>query len=280
MQDIPRALAFRRKKSLLVGVFLVMGSVFGPAQTAAPVSMNLEKATITQGEPVLIDVHVENHRWPVLDVDLGNNGKGNLLIAVKTPDGQETRKPEPSFRTGGGGFFGTVHLQPDEIYSEALVLNEWFRFDQIGTYDIQIGLKTPAHAGGTVLPITTSTLRLQVTTKDPAQLTATCENLAGRVRNRQTAQDALAAALALSYVEDAVAVPYLEHVLTDSPGFEQFAVSGFVRIGDEGAVTALIRALHAPDDLRRSSARAALQSIAGTTSDATVRARIGDALKQ
>ena len=115
---------------------------------------------------------------------------------------------------------------------------------------------------------------------DPSRLTAACEDLAARVQDRRTAQDAQAAALALSYVDDVVAVRSLERVLRGPPGFEQSAASGLARIGNDDAVAALIRSLGVSDELKRSSARAALQSIASTTSDPAIRSRIGDELSR
>jgi len=274
------ALAFSGKKLLLAGLLLALGTGCSLAQAIGPVSINLEKTTVTQGEPVLVDVRVENQSWPALDLDLGGDGKGNVLIGVKMPNGKKVWKPAPDVRAGVLVFLGGVHLQLGETYSEALVLNEWFRFEEVGTYDVQVNLKAPIRVGETILPVTSFIQHLEVRAKDPSRLTAACEDLAARVQDRRTAQDAQAAALALSYVDDVVAVRSLERVLRGPPGFEQSAASGLARIGNDDAVAALIRSLGVSDELKRSSARAALQSIASTTSDPAIRSRIGDELSR
>lgn len=132
------------------------------------VSYRLEKAKLAQEEPVLADVSIHNLSSRPIDIDLGGNGNENIKISILRPNGQKMERISQE-RTNGITFFGKVHLEPNQSYSETLVLNERFEFNEIGNYSIEIGPKT--------LPASTDVLNLEVGAREPAELGTSCSAL-------------------------------------------------------------------------------------------------------
>jgi hypothetical protein len=77
-----------------------------------------------------------------------------------------------------------------------------------------------------------------VTPRDPKRLDSVCEGLRKGAMN-VNAWEASKAALALSYVDDPIAVPYLGRVLEESFAGKEAAISGLARIGNAEAVQLL-----------------------------------------
>ena len=225
---------------------------------------------------MLITIRVENKGSERLDLDLGGDGKDNLVVSVTSPDGirHEGKRAQPRGRTT---FFGNVNLGTGERYSETIVLSEWFSFDQIGGYEIEIRMKSPLKIGERSASVGRFLLALAVTPKDSRVLLLSCENLLSRIRAEGLAQDALASVAALSMVRDPIVVPLWGQLLT-SPAFGRTAASRLAEIGNKNAVEVLTAALHSTDAETQSLARAALFSIVSQTPDPSVRADAQDAL--
>src|SRR6476469_6796251 len=111
------------------------------------VSPALEKTKISAGEPVLLNILVSNTTTESLEFDLGINGKENVLITVTDPNGTVKEKPGET-RRQGMTFFGWMRLKPKQDYFETLVLNEWFKFDVVGSYKIDVRFRRPAAVSG------------------------------------------------------------------------------------------------------------------------------------
>lgn len=250
------------------------------AQSPNPVSIALEKQIISSGEPVLIQVLVKNTASVPLELDLGLNGKDNISIVVTRPDGKRMEKPQPAPRNGVA-FFGWQHLERGQDYSEALVLNEWFEFRQIGRYQIQIQLREPATVGTEKIPLGPFALTLDVTPANVEELLGACKNLIARVRRRESAQDNIAAESALRYVDDPAMLPLWEERATDkSLAVREIAFSNLANIGSMDVVEILSRAIHSQDKDTKSLAHSALEQVVRATSDADVRARAEQALSR
>jgi hypothetical protein len=262
--------------------FLRTGSVAANAQVSSqPVSIELEKATITQGEPVLADLKIKNITSENLDLDLGDNSKEKIFVTTIDPDGHQNQKLAEHIPKEGVFAFGDVHLKPQERYNQILILNEWFQFDKIGEYRITIGIKSPITNGDHTLVVTPVTVILEVTAKNSEQLATGCKELLTRIENRDryAEADRRAAEQALSYVEDPIAVPYLEQALVHS-SMGQLAIDSLFHIGNPDAVMALVRASLLPYEEIRKSARMTLSVMAGQTSDPQIKSQIEEALKQ
>jgi len=249
-----------------------------PAVPQTPITIELEKSAVSLGEPVLATIKMENRSSESMDLDLGGDGQDNLLISVETADGAR-RQVARAHHKGSAVFFGKAHVERGQVYSETIVLSEWFRFERVGRYKIEVGVKSPVKADNQVMAVGNVSLFLDVTPRDPRQLTASCEDLVSRIQANGSAQDALAAARALSLVDDPIVVSLWKRVLSNR-AFSETAVSNLARIGNKDAVDALATALHSADEQTRSLVETALRSIASQTSDLSVRSDAQDALSR
>lgn len=266
-----RRIAIETKRLVIIAAICLFGqSSAATAQTSGSTpSFHLEKSTISKGAPVLVDVDIDNPSSQAIDIDLGGNGNENLEIFVVTPTGHRVGRVPPD-RQNGETFFGKVHLEPGRTYREALVLNEWFDFSETGKYAIEIGLRSANRPA--------AILHLEVTAKDNAELAMTCSELVSRIETTTSAQDSLAAAQALAYIRDPVAVSAWEELL-HRPDLETAAIDNLTAIGDAHAADVLISRLTVSDDGTRKSVQSGLQLIANRTADEVTRQKIVEALR-
>jgi hypothetical protein len=261
-----------------IAFFFVCGFVSSSASqaTESRVSIELEKPVLCQEEPVLATIRIENESPENLDLDLGGDGRDNLKIWITGPDG--TRREGKRVTAGGEAtFFGSVHLVPGGRYSETIVLSEWFTFDQIGRYEIDVLVRDSRKTGGRARPIGGSPVVLEVSAKDTRQLLLSSESLLARIQVAGSSQDALAAAAALRLVSDPMVVPLWGRLLAN-PAFRRTAALRLTQIGNKAAVEALASTLSSDDAEARSLAEVALQLIANQTSNPSVRADAQKAL--
>jgi hypothetical protein len=85
---------------------------------------------------------------------------------------------------------------------------------------------------------------LEIKARDINRLTKVCAELAARTEEARSVTDAQDPALALSYVRDPVAVPYLARVLSGHALSYQLAVAGLERIGNDAAIETLLSELN------------------------------------
>ncbi|MCU1263757.1 MAG: hypothetical protein JWM21_75 [Acidobacteria bacterium] len=75
--------------------------------------------------------------------------------------------------------------------------------------------------------------------RDTRQLNEACADLETQVINARGFSEALDPALALSYVNDSVAIPYLEGLISSRQLVDGYAITGLERIGTDDAIEAL-----------------------------------------
>lgn len=265
---------------LVIFLLILAAAKSGGAQSNSPISVALEKQNISYGEPVLMQILVKNTASVPLELDLGLNGKDNVSVVVTQPDGKKMEKPQPAPRNGVA-FFGWHHLERNEDYSEVLVLNEWFKFRQIGRYQIQIQLREPATVGTEKVPLDPFSLTLDVSPANIEELREACKNLIARVKRHESGQENIAAESALRYVDDPAMLPFWEERATDkSVAIREIAFSNLANIGNMDVVEILSRAIDSHDKDTKSLARSALEQIVRASSDADVRARAEQALSR
>jgi hypothetical protein len=266
------------RSAVFLAMLLVCVAAGATQPTSGVISVQLERPTISLGEPVLMQVRVDNRASGPLDLDLGGDGTENILISIIGPDGKIRQKP-PTIRKEGVVFFGNVHLESGGSYVETVVLNQWFQFEETGRYEIKIALQSPLRIAGKNIPGGDFVLPLEISPRNPSQLASACSQLVSRIHAEGSAQDSLSAALALSFVHDSIVVPYWAQVL-EQPGFaHDKAISSLANVGNSEAVAVLVRSLQSPEGDTRSSARSALKAIATHTTVPSIRKQIDEALR-
>ena len=135
-----------------------------------------------------------------------------------------------------------MSLSSPWTYAQDLLLNEWYGFDQPGDYRLEIGLGGPIRgdSGAAVEDSPPQEIDLSISLRNPELLARRCQELTDKAISPD-AESALAAAKALSYVADLIAVPYLGKLTRSGPFVvvvRGIAIDGLNRIATaEGAQT-------------------------------------------
>ncbi|MGH6848485.1 MAG: HEAT repeat domain-containing protein [Methylocella sp.] len=235
-------------------------SDFKNSGTEIGMSVSLPEASVGLNAPIFFDLKVFNRSARKVGFDLGLNSKANLQLTIWGPGGGVTTR---TLSSGGFGLSGKVSLAPGGAFVEKLLLNEWYDFPQPGTYHIKATpLEDSSGASGAANANRPSTaFSLQIDPRDPGQLERICQGLADRAIAATTYEEKEAAANALSYIRDPLAVPSLVRVLQHGSMVENYAVDGLGRIGSPAAIEALIAAQNHPDEDVRAAARSMLGAL-------------------
>lgn len=213
-------------------VALLLGVQIAWSGPGVEVHFSLRRPTVSLGEPVYVDFSVSNGLAQPVRFDLGADRKERFKFTILRADG--SRVDVPQFRRGGFTLKGDISLAPGGMYSQALVLSEWYRFPRPGNYQLN------ATVDGCVQPETglpvecnhSQTLPIQIEPRDPRRLAEVCESLAKTALESADADPAREAALGLSYVEDLVAVPYLAEISRKRAFLSNTAITGLGRIAN------------------------------------------------
>lgn len=112
------------------------------AVAAPPAALTISyraPASLTLHEPVLVDFAVENASAEPVQFDLGDNRRALFVVKVEGPRGV---LPDAVVHDTGLMRRGLVTVKANERYTQQLLLNDWFAFQDPGQYDIQIQLHT------------------------------------------------------------------------------------------------------------------------------------------
>jgi hypothetical protein len=177
---------------------------------------------------------------------------------------------------------GNISLEPDEEYVQRLLANEWYQFVVPGDYEIEIRLTSPivTQFGAMIEPVSSDPLILHVHPRNPEQLDQKCQNLYHIAIESSDIAVASEAAIALSYVCDPIAVPYLEMVLRKGRSAWQYAIPGLARVANARAIEILISVMRAQDTESGSAlARFVLAELSNQVQEPSLREKIVRALR-
>jgi hypothetical protein len=242
-------------------------------------AFSLVASEVTLHEPVFVDFSIHNGLQEDIAFDLGHDRKSNFEFTITKPDGSSFRAPRLSEE--GLGRVGRMSLKPGESYRQKLLVNQWYQFDETGKYKLSVRLVVPGNtqSGMPLEFMTGDDLLLQVHARNPAKLEEVCRNLTQTALASTDIEDSNNAVMALSYINDPVAVGYLEEVLKTGKGW-QYAIPGLGRIANERAVEILISIMENRDPERGSSlARFVLEQLKGRIQERALREKITTSLK-
>lgn len=226
--------------SLLVTASAVSPSCAG--QSPIRIQYELKDSTLTLGEPAILVFSIRNDSDRAMSIDLGGDKTQFLAFSVTTPDGQVIRGGPPL--PEGLHTLGTMTIAARGIYKQELLLNQWFEFKSPGRYFLEAKLNAPGSPLSEAPSAQGRWMRLEIKPRDINRLTKVCAELAARTEEARSVTDAQDPTLALSYVRDPVAVPYLARVLSGHALSYQLAVAGLERIGNDAAVETLLSELN------------------------------------
>lgn len=230
-------------------------------------------------EPIYIQLSVQNNLPEAIRFDLGLNGKANLEFAITEPEDSKTVTSRLSDE--GFGSVGRIVLGPNQTFTGKFLLNEWYDFAKSGTYQVTPKLSGPVtKEDGTPVNTTTSAnFAVEIKTRNAERLALLSQQLADLAVAAPGLAEAMDAALALSYIDDPVAVPFLRRLLIGETMVEGFATNGLARIANSEAVDALIAVSISGNAEVKSLARSALKRAEGRVKDPELKNRIGNALR-
>jgi hypothetical protein len=243
-----------RRLVLMISVGGVIASAPGFMGTQnVEVRVALEKSVITQHEPTVLRITIVNSSSSEVEFDPGYD-KERIELSVTSPAGTRWRRRRAA-STEGMKFSNSLRIPPGTTGSMALLLNEWFSFDMLGSYQVDVALSPRA---GSYLGKTEHTnLVLTVLPRDEVQLESACATLVKEIRDLQSASTAMIAAEALSKVDDPVAVPYLAQAM-DRREFVGLMIEALARLKTDKALEVLTAASRSNDPETSTLARSAL----------------------
>lgn len=258
---------------------LGFGSPSGPSNGYVVVAFAITKLRITLHEPIFVDFSIHNGLAEEIRFDLGFNRKSKFQFTIIEPDG--SRRRIQRLGEEGLGLIGRISLEAHGNYRQQLLLNEWYEFTSPGTFEIEAALVDSLQTGSGA-PIESNAaqrLTLRIDARNPKVLSQVCKQLAKAATESPSASSATEAALALSYVHDPFAVPYLAELLEDGPFVKPYAIQGLGRIADPRAVDILINAVKTQGPDLRSLAYYTLRQVETQVKDPELKSRIADALR-
>lgn len=248
-----------------------VGTPASPSQVLASsvgqpfdVSFSLDKETLTLHEPVLVRLRVENRSDHPARVNLGFDRVGNLRFTIAGP-GERPVVAEPRIHEGIART-GMVEVAPGETYTQEVLLSALFKFSGVGLYNIQAKI-TPHFAGpqgGQPFVYESQKMYLRVLPRDPPQLKRVCAKLVEGIMS-SGAETSMESAKELSYVNDLVAVPYLEQAATRGPFnsvVRPVAIEGLARISLSSGKSAVFSRLTQKDPRIESEITARISTMA------------------
>ena len=236
------------------GHFIVFAATFFalliPEMIARPVAdlvvvrMEIERGSAVLHEPVYATLVVQNTQPERLDFDLGANSKTTFAFSITQPDGRVMHIP-PFLTPDGVSAIGRVRLENGLTYTQKILLNEWHDFASAGQYSIEFRTSAAfrTSSGRSVETTAIQPIILEVQQRDEKRLQSICNELVTTALTLSfDARKRTTAAVALSYVRDPVAIPFLLQLLEHGSivGADGYAVEGLTRIGTNEAIGALI----------------------------------------
>ncbi len=244
------------------------------------ISYALAASSITLHEPVILNFTVTNSLAGSVTLNLGQGRKGAFQFSITQPNG--TKVQLPGLSQEGIGPIPEFALGSGQTYEQSILLNEWFDFSTLGRYRIDVQLTTPIinQDRMNVAAGTKSSFYLEIRPMDSAHLKRVCEDIAAQVMGSSSYEEAAKAANVLSFINDPVAVPYLEETLHSDKMVEQYAINGLRKIGDNEAIRVLTSALKMRKGDAAILARSALLTIERKSTDPSIKEQIKQALSQ
>ena len=200
---------------------------------------------LTRHEPVVVLFEVHNGMTKPVVVTVGALVRQYFDFSLTTPSGQVLHKDPFNHQVDIVSIGdGKITVAPGADYKEPLVMNRWFPFESLGTYSLTSKVTSDIETADGDFQAESQTAQLRVNPRDPSRLNKICADLEQQAEIATTVEAAQFPALALSYVNDPVAVPYLARLLSAHTLAYATAVTGLERIGNDDAAEVLLSALN------------------------------------
>lgn len=209
------------------------------------VHFRFQDSVVTLHEPVVVFFEVHNGLAQPITVEVGALVRQFFDFSLTTPSSQVFRKdPYGGLVDVVTAGTGRISVEPGADYKEPLVMNQWFNFANQGIYTLTSRLTSQIETPDGSFLAQSETAQLRVNPRDPSRLHKICAELEKQAEIASTVDAAQFPARALSYVDDPIAVPYLDRTLSAHTLAYAMAIQGLERIGNDEAVEVLLSALN------------------------------------
>jgi hypothetical protein len=279
---------FRIAGMLLTALSISAGMVFAqPATKYVDISFNLI-SPITLHEPVAVNVAIKNLVSHSISIDLGGGDKTFFHFKTITPFGRQIDITNEGRATAG--IWYSIHLKPSQTYSQRLLLDELYSFDEPGDYSMSALAKVPVAEGKVDTPylldknrwaqVVTEKARLSlvILPRNEAALRKRCEALFAKLREAHEYSEIVPIAEELSYVRDPIAIPYISKLIEKQE--EWSALAGLRRINTDEAWEAMIPIINSKFDKTTAAyAKQILRQKMPEIRDLRIREKIANAVR-
>jgi hypothetical protein len=211
------------------------------------------------GEPVILDMLVENATTGSVAFDLGWNRVGALRFVLISPAGQRTTV-QPQVKDGIA-LSSRVAIQPKSTWKQAIFLDEWLDFREPGVFELFIEFRGNARdEAGMPVPVKSSEgVEIRVSPSDDAGANRRCNALVDKIVPRSF--EFMEAAKSLSLFRTHAAFGCLRRVIEADPNLASLVMEGYVRTGGEAAKVELSAFVQSPNQEVSAAAKNALARI-------------------
>jgi len=276
-----RSQSARLTLSLIIVSTSLMPRLSAQNLPAVSKSFNLVRDDLTVNEPIFVRFSVENELADPLTLNIGANENGccGFFARLLRPDGRTEYAPSRRQNELIPNPIATVAAFSS--YTQEILVNKWFKFDTPGRYVLDIENRTASSADAPPTYAPEGRIVIQLGSRNPDHLEQICSDLEQTWKGAPTdLKPTFRAAEILAYMNDPIAVPFLERLLASNRGAEPLAIRGLARIADDRAVSVLITYVNSADRSTRILSRQALSAIEEKTIDPVLQSRIHTALKQ
>ena len=238
-------------------------------------------AQLTLHEPVMIIFRVVNLTGLPINLDLGQDRKWGFLFAITKPD--RVKLDLPAILHEGIAMLGEVSVKSGETFSQDLLINDWYDFPLPGKYEIKgrLSKSIAVNNGSRYETDPGFSVAVEIGPRDELALAKTCEALTNQIEASNSFDQSDAPTRALSSIQDAIAVPYLQRALFSENVVRPTIINALEKIANGAAARVLIERLsiESVSDYR-DFIRYALARIQTKTTDENLRQEIDRALNQ
>lgn len=198
-------------------------------KTACGIGMN---TYLRQGQPVVLTLTLENRSFEEVVLDLGHDRQGAFQFRLKEREGDWIDLPPKKVREGIS-LVAKISLPAQGSYSQQFILDEWYKFNQLGKYTVSVTLPNSL--------CQRSELDFEILPFDAELLSEFCDRQVELIRkNTNDYGKAADAAKVLARVDYSLAVPFLVKALEANQMVDSILIPALERIGDKEAVDFLI----------------------------------------
>ncbi len=229
-------------------------------QDRVEVAFELPQSRTTTNEPVYIRLSIRNGLKEGIGLEPALGRDSYIDLSVTEPGGSTVVASPVSH--GGLLHIPAMLIPPNSSKTVSSLLNELYQFRKPGEYKLKIRLTGSIRTqSGRLVVSPFHELGLSVAPRDPERLEEICQKLAKAAAGYSDYEKLREAAVALSYIEDPVAIPYLGQVLGYHNFVSRLALPGLVRIGSQEALRVLTSNLDTPDTELKMQIEGAIQEI-------------------